>query len=106
MAVEAMDAGLREIFEQVEKYLRPLLSRDPYTPLSKDEARVLALQNINRLNQRIGMLARSSKDKMTEMKILQTQVNRLTIGVKTDNVPQIRGSMASVRSYIDTLEKN
>ena len=62
-----------------------LFCRAILTPLSKDESRVLALQQINRLNQRIGQIARSSKENMTEMKILQTQVNRLTIGVKTDN---------------------
>src|SRR5437879_4631591 len=101
-----MDAGLKEIFDQVEKYLLPLLSREPYSPLSKGESRVLALQNINRLNQRIGQIARSSKENVSDMKILQTFVNRLTIGVKTDNVPQIRGSLASVRSYIQSLKKN
>ena len=96
-----MDASIKEIFAQVENYLRPIVSRDVSSGLSAEEARILALQQINRLNRRIGQIARGSKDEAGEMKILQTFVNRLTIGVKTDNVPQIRGSLASVRSYID-----
>jgi len=101
-----METGIKEIFEQVEKYLYPLISRETSVTLSKDESRVLALQNINRLNQRIGQIARSSKVDTADMKILQTLVNRLTIGVKTDNVSQIRGSLALVRGYIESLEKN
>jgi hypothetical protein len=96
-----MDADLKEIFAQVENYLRPILSRDPSTNFSGEESRILALQQINRLNRRIGQIARSSKEDVGEMKILQTFVNRLTVGVKTDNLPQIRGAMASVRSYIE-----
>ena|SRR5579871_3960662 len=101
-----METGIKEIFEQVEKYLYPLISQELSATLSKDESRVLALQNINRLNHRTGQIARSSKVDTTNMKILQTLVNRLTVGVKTDNVPQIRGSLALVRGYIETLEKS
>ncbi len=93
-----------EIVAQLENYLRPIISRDPLSILSAEEARILVLQQINRLNRRIGQIARSSKDDSGEMKILQTFVNRLTIGVKTDNVPLIRGSLASVRSYIESRQ--
>ncbi len=99
-----IDTSLREIVAQLENYLRPIISRDPLSILSAEEARILVLQQINRLNRRIGQIARSSKDDSGEMKILQTFVNRLTIGVKTDNVPLIRGSLASVRSYIESRQ--
>ena len=78
-----------------------LVGSNPNSAYSKDENRVLALQQINRLNQKIGQIARSSKDESGEMKILQTFVNSLTIGVKTDNVPQIKASIARAKSYIE-----
>jgi len=98
-----MESGLKDIFVQVEKYVMPIVSNDPSSPLSKDETRILALQHINRLNQKIGQLARGSKDNAGQLKILQTYVNRLTIGVKNDNIPQIRSSLTSARSLIDTV---
>jgi len=69
---------------------------------SKDENRILALQQINRLNQRIGQIARSSKDGTGEMRMLQTYVNGLTIGVKSNNIPQIQATLARARSYIES----
>jgi hypothetical protein len=96
-----LDPGLKELFWQVERYVLPLVGSNSENAFSKDENRVLALQQINRLNQRIGQIARSSKDESGEMKILQTYVNSLTIGVKTDNVPQIRASIARAKSYIE-----
>ncbi len=96
-----MDQSIKEIFAQVEKYVLPLLARQVENSLSKEENRILALQQINRLNNRIGQIARASKDGSGEMRILQTYINGLTIGVKTDNVSQIRTTMARARSYID-----
>ena len=97
-----MDSAIREIFSQVERYLAPLISNQGETSFSKDENRVLALQQINRLNQRIGQIARSSKDESGEMRILQTHINGLTVGVKTDNIPQIKATMARAKSYIES----
>ncbi|MDA4129292.1 MAG: hypothetical protein OK457_00840 [Thaumarchaeota archaeon] len=99
-----MDSSLKDIFAQVEKYLVPLVSKDPPSAISKDESRILALQQINRLNHRIGQLARGPKESNVDVKILQTYVNRLTIGVKTNNDPQIRSSLISVRNYIESLD--
>ena len=100
-----MESGLKDIFLQVEKYVMPIIGNDPSSHFSKDETRILALQHINRLNQKIGQLARGAKDQAGQMKILQTYINRLTIGVKNDNIPQIRSSLASAKSYIDTMEQ-
>jgi hypothetical protein len=97
-----LDSSLKEIFSNVERYVRPLVKTSDGS-FSKDENRVLALQQINRLNQRIGQIARSSKDGTGEMRILQTYVNGLTIGVKTDNVPQIQATLARAKSYIDSV---
>jgi len=96
-----LDPALKEIFGQVERYVSPLV-RSSDSSLSKDENRILALQQINRLNQRIGQIARSSKDGTGEMRILQTYVNGLTIGVKSNNVPQIQATMARAKSYIES----
>jgi hypothetical protein len=96
-------ASLKEIYEKVERYVVPLLGGDvSSSSLSKEENRILALQQINRLNQRIGQIARSNagEDTMTEMKILQRNVNNLTIGVKTDNTAQSKAALATIRSYI------
>jgi hypothetical protein len=97
-----LDQAIREIFTQVERYIQPLLGRNSETSFSKEENRILALQQINRLNQRIGQIARSSKENVGEMKILQTYINGLTIGVKTDNIPQIRATIQRAKSYIDS----
>jgi len=96
------DEVLKEIYAKVERYIVPLFSNDPsnMTGLSKEENRVLALQQINRLNQRIGQVARSSKENYAELKPLQVYVNSLTMGVKNDNSPQIKAALAFVRSYI------
>jgi hypothetical protein len=97
-----VDQNIKEIFAQVEKYVLPLLARQSDPFLSKEENRILALQQINRLNQRIGQIARSSKDEYGEMRILQTYINGITAGVKTDNVPQIKASIARAKSYIES----
>jgi hypothetical protein len=97
-----MDSMIKEIFSQVERYVSPLISSRSETSFSKEENRILALQQVNRLNQRIGQIARSSKDGSGEMRILQTYVNGLTIGIKSDNIPQIKGTMARAKSYIDS----
>lgn len=36
------------------------------------------------------------------MKLLQTYINGLTIGVKTDNIPQIKATIARAKSYIES----
>lgn len=97
-----MDPAIKEIFSQVERYVTSLLSGQTDDSLSKEENRILALQQINRLNQRIGQMARSSKDNSGEMKLLQTYINGLTIGVKTDNIPQIKATIARAKSYIES----
>jgi len=97
-----LDPAIREIFSQVERHVTLLVSTRSDTSFSKDENRVLALQQINRLNQRIGQIARSSKDEYGEMKILQTYINGLTAGVKSDNIPQIKATIARAKSYIDS----
>lgn len=98
-----MDTSLKEIFERVEKYVAPLISSQADTSLSKEENRILALQQINRLNQRIGMIARTSKNTVVDMKALQTFVNALTVGVKNDNVPQIKYGISQARNMILTI---
>jgi hypothetical protein len=99
-----MESSLKDIFAQIEKYLLPIVSKDPPSAISKDESRILALQQINRLNHKIGQLARGSKESNVDVKLLQTYVNRLTIGVKTNNDPQIRFAMISIRNYIESLD--
>ncbi len=100
-----MDNTLKELFDQVEKYVLPLITADPSPSFSKEECRILALQQLNRLNQRIGMIARSSKENMDDMKALQTFVNSITIGVKNDNVPQLKYGLTQVRNMISSLSK-
>lgn len=101
---DRMETGLREIFGEVERYVLPLIKSDPDVRFSKEENRILALQQINRLNQRIGQLARSSKDKMPDMKVLQTQVNNMTIGIKSDNTIQVKNALTQVKSLIATID--
>ncbi len=98
-----MDSNLKELFAQVEKYIAPIISSEIGSGLSKEENRILALQQINRLNQRIGMLARSNKNDALDMKALQTFVNALTIGVKTNNIPQIKYGISQTRNMIASL---
>ncbi len=97
-----MDQTITEIFAQVEKYVLPVVAGHSDTSFSKEENRILALQQINRLNHRIGQIARSSKDEYGEMRILQTYINGLTVGLKTDNVPQIKATIARAKSYIES----
>jgi hypothetical protein len=58
------------------------------------------------LNQRIGFLARTRSDTAGEMKLLQTFVNNLTLGIKNDNTQMIRSALGSVRNIISTIEKS
>ena len=94
------------LFTEVERHAMPLVSSESDARLSKDESRVLALQGIHRLNQRIGFLARTNSKEMGEMKLLQTYVNNLTLGVKNDNAQVIRGALGSIRNIITTIEKS
>ena len=100
-----IDSTLKELFDQVERYVTPLIASDPESKLSKEENKILALQQINRLNQKIGLIARSNKNEMVDMKALQTFVNSITIGVKNDNVPQIKYGLTQVRNMISSLSK-
>ena len=95
---------LREVFVQVERYVMPLIGSDSPQGLSKEENRVLAFQNVNRLNQRIGFLARENPKNAEEMRLLQTYVNSLTIGLKQENTQQIRAALTSTRQMINSLE--
>ena len=99
-----MDQALKDIYIQIERYSVPLVSSSEGSEhnFSKDENRILALQQINRLNQRLGQIARTRKEKLSEMTALQVYVNNLTMGVKNDNPIQIRSALASVRNYLFT----
>ena len=96
------EAALRDLFLEVEKYVSPLINQNSATSgqLSREENRILALQQINRLNQRIGQLARASQTTMQDYIIVQKLVNNLTVGVKSDNVQQIKYSLSSLRNYV------
>ena len=89
----------------MERYVTPLISSDPESKLSKEENKILVLQQINRLNQKIGLIARSDKNEMVDMKALQIFVNRITIGVKNDNMPQLKYGLTQVRNMISSLSK-
>ena len=101
-----MEGELRLLFTEVERHAMPLISGESGARLSKEESRVLALQGIHRLNQRIGFLARTGSKEIGEMKLLQTYVNNLTIGVKNDNAQMIRSALGSIRNIIGTIEKS
>ncbi|MGI0081011.1 MAG: hypothetical protein ACRECH_15490 [Nitrososphaerales archaeon] len=101
-----MEHELRVLFTEVERHVMPLVNSEAGTRFSRDESRVLALQGIHRLNQRIGFLARTNSKEMGEMKLLQTYVNNLTLGVKNDNTQQIRSALGSIRNIITTIEKS
>ncbi len=102
--ISLVEYHLREVFVQVERYVMPLIGGDSPHGLSKEENRVLAFQNVNRLNQRIGFLARENSPHSADMRLLQTYVNNLTVGLKSDNTPQIRSSLSSIRNIINSLE--
>ena len=78
----------------------PLIANDPERKFSREENKILALQQINRLNQRIGMIARSNKNEMDDMKVLQNFVSSITIGVKNDNVPQLKHGLTHAKNMI------
>jgi hypothetical protein len=81
----------------------PLINSDSPGRFSKEENRILVLQAINRLNQRIGQLARSGSFVDFDLKALQTYVNNLTIGIKFENVAQMKPAIASIRGMLTGL---
>lgn len=100
-----MNSQLKELFGAVERYVLPLIGGGSSSGLSKEENTVLALQNVHRLNVHIGMLARSTKDDESgNLRILQTYVNNLTIALKNENVPMMKGALASARNMINAIE--
>ncbi len=101
-----MEQELKALFAEVERHVMPLVSPETGSRFSKDESRVLALQGIHRLNQRIGFLVRSDSSEIGEMRLLQTYVNNLTIGVKNDNPAVMRASLNSVRNIITAIAKS
>ncbi len=96
------DQQLRDIYAVIERYAVPLLGRERTSSegLSKEENRILALQNVNRLNQRIGFLAREKVTNSGDMRILQTYVNSLTIGLKSDNTAQMKAALSNIRNFL------
>jgi hypothetical protein len=101
-----MDPQIRELFSAVERYVMPLIGGDIPSGFSKQENKVLALQNINRLNIHVGKIARSSKDESENLRLLQMYVNNLTVALKNDNVPMMKSSIASSRNMIKEIEKS
>lgn len=102
-----MEQGLKELFDAVERYVNPLLGRaQEVTALSTQENKVLALQNVNRLNINLGKIARSKKDETGNLHLLQIYVNNLTVGIKNDNIQMMKSAIASARNIINELEKS
>ncbi|MDG6906520.1 MAG: hypothetical protein JRN20_12120 [Nitrososphaerota archaeon] len=99
------DGGLKEILRHVERYLLPVITRDSPNSLSREENKILALQQIALLNQQIGLIGRTNRKEMESMKALQTFVNSITIGVKNDNVPQIKYGLTQARNLILSFSK-
>jgi len=100
-----METTLSEIFSQVQRYVIPIVSSTKGPGLSKEENRVLAFQYVNRMNHRIGYLARQNAKDPNDLKLLQTYVNNLTKGLKIDNVLLIKSALSSIRSMIPSIEK-
>ncbi len=94
------------MFSTVERYVRPLIGEDELTGLSNQENKVLALQNVNRLNIHIGKVARSNKDESGNLHLLQMYVNNLTVAIKNDNVPMMKSSIASAKNIIKEMEQS
>lgn len=102
-----MDQEIKDLFNTVERYVNPLLYGRGIesSTLSNQENKVLALQNINRLNIHLGKLARSRKDESGNLHLLQTYVNNLTVGLKNDNIQLMKSAIASARNILNELEK-
>ena len=92
------------LLREVEKYVTPIIAPDQSSTLSREENQILALQSIQRINKRIGMLARTVKESAPDMKLLQTFVNSMTIGIKSSNIPQVKYGLSQARNLIQTLE--
>ncbi len=104
--MKVLDQELKELFDTVERYVNPLLGRaQEDTTLSAQENKVLALQNVNRLNINLGKIARSRKDETGNLHLLQMYVNNLTVGIKNDNTQLMKSAIASARNIINELEK-
>jgi hypothetical protein len=101
-----MENNLKILFSEVERHTSVLIGRESFATLSKEESKILALQAIHRLNQRIGFLFRTRSKESGEMKLLQTYVNNLTLGVKNDNQAQIRSALNSIRNIIETISSS
>ncbi len=101
-----MDSQIKELFATVERYVTPLIGGNVPSSFSNQENKVLALQNINRLNIHMGKLARRSKDESGNLHLLQMYVNNLTVALKNDNVAMMRSSLASSRNIISEIEKS
>ncbi|HKW05431.1 MAG TPA: hypothetical protein VJN71_09045 [Nitrososphaerales archaeon] len=101
-----LENELRILFNEVERHAMPLVNNDSGARLSKEESRVLALQAIHRLNQKIGFLVRTNSKEAGEMRLLQTFVNNLTLGIKNDNTQMVQSALGSVRNIILTIEKS
>jgi hypothetical protein len=100
-----LDPQIKELFDTVERYVMPLIGGDSPSGFSKQENKVLALQNINRLNISLGKIARLSKDESGNLHILQMYINNLTVALKNDNIPMMKSSIASSRNLIKEIEK-
>ncbi len=78
----------------------PLIGIESPGGFSKEENRVLALQAINRFNQRVGQLARSGQSTDVDLRALQTYVNNLTVGIKYGSAAQMRPALNSIRGML------
>jgi hypothetical protein len=101
-----LDSQIKVLFTNVERHVMPLIENDRQNNLSKQENKVLALQDINRFNIYLGKKARSTKDESGNLHILQIYVNNLTMGLKNDNIPLMRSAISSSRNMLNELENS
>jgi hypothetical protein len=81
-----------------------LLKKEYQIGLSRKDHTVLALQAVNRLNHVIGKAGLTGARPMEEMRLLQTYVNNLTLGIKRDSDQQMKIALAGVKELIEKGE--
>jgi hypothetical protein len=94
-----LDEETVQLFQTLKLYVERI-QKPGSSGFSKQECFVLALQCLNRINQKIGHEARSRKDETEFLRLFQARVNGVTRALKSENLPMLGAAMASLEGFI------
>jgi hypothetical protein len=90
--------NIEQVFREVETHVKRLLN-------GESDAKKATLTKIFKLNNEIGKVARTDRFNLEALKPLQTQVNAITVAVKSGNLKLMEESLKYAGNLIEKTKE-